>query len=110
MARVLLDACIPHWLRKHLSGAEGETAHFAGLVHLSDSALLDAMEGRFDILITLDRNLTYQQKIAGRPIAVIVVRVQDQTPEAFKDIVPALNKAIAGVAPGEVRFIGWQLD
>jgi hypothetical protein len=58
MPRVLLDACVPHSLRKHSVGVDAETAHFAGLDHLTDSALLDAMEGRFDMLVTLDRNLT----------------------------------------------------
>jgi hypothetical protein len=69
---------------------DAETAHFAGLDHLTDSALLDAMEGRFDILVTLDRNLTYQQKITGRALAVIVLRAPEQTPEAFRALIPAL--------------------
>ncbi len=64
------------------------------------------MEGRFDVLVTLDRNLSYQQKIAGRAAAAIVVRVPDQTPEAFKGIIPALNKAIPHAVPGEVRLVG----
>jgi|SRR5208337_161494 len=106
MVRVLLDACIPHWLRKHLSNAEVETASFAGLDHLSDSALLDAMEGRFDVLVTLDRNLTYQQKIAGRSISVIVLRIADQTPEAFRALAPALNNAIAEAKAGKVKLLG----
>ena len=61
MIKVLLDACVPQWLRKELANVEVETAHFAGLDHLSDSELLAAIEGRFDVLVTLDRNLTYQQ-------------------------------------------------
>jgi predicted nuclease of predicted toxin-antitoxin system len=106
MTRVLLDACVPHWLRRHLLDAETETAHFAGLDHLSDSALLDAMAGRFEVLATLDRNLTYQQKILGRPVAVVVLRITDQTPDAFQAIIPALNKAIAEAAAGQVIFVG----
>lgn len=78
-----LDACVPHWLRKELGTADVATAHSAGLHQLSDSDLLAAIEGRYDILVTLDRNLTYQQKVEGRSLAVIVVRVSDQTPEAF---------------------------
>jgi predicted nuclease of predicted toxin-antitoxin system len=106
MVRVLLDACVPHGLRKHLSGVEVETAYFAGLDQISDGALLDAIEGRFDVLVTLDRNLVYQQKIGGRPVSVIVFRVQNQTPEAFLALVPVLREAIAEAKPGEVRIIG----
>jgi predicted nuclease of predicted toxin-antitoxin system len=106
MPAILLDACVPHGLRKHLTGMDTETAHFAGLDHLSDSALLDAIEGRFDVLVTLDRNLTYQQKIAGRPIAVIVLRVPEQTPEAFRALIPALKEAIAKAVAGQTVHIG----
>lgn len=106
MPRVLLDACVPHSLRKHLAGVDAETTHFAGLDHLTNSALLDAMEGRFDMLVTLDRNLTYQQKIAGRPLAVIVLRVPEQTPEAFRALLPALQQAIAEARAGHANVIG----
>jgi predicted nuclease of predicted toxin-antitoxin system len=106
MAKVLLDACVPHWMRKELPGFEVETAFFAGLDEISDSALLDAMQGSFDVLVTLDRNLGYQQKIAGRPLAVIVLRVPDQTPEAFRALVPALHNAISDAKPGQVAVVG----
>jgi predicted nuclease of predicted toxin-antitoxin system len=105
MTRVLLDACVPHWLRKHLTGAAVETAHFAGLDHLSDSALLDAIEGRFDVLVTMDRNIAFQQRLAGRAIAVAVLHLPDQSPEAFRAIIPALEKAIAEVPVGTVLVV-----
>jgi hypothetical protein len=73
---------------------------------ISDSALLDVVEGRFDVLVTLDRNLSYRQKIAGRPLSAIVLRVPDQTPEAFRALLPALNRAIVGAKPGEVARVG----
>ena len=106
MAKVLLDACVPQWLKTMLGDAEVTTARFAGLDQLSDSALLAAIAGRFNVLVTLDRNLTYQQKIAGRPIAVVVLRVSDQSPEAFRGLVPALIEAIEDVEPGEVKELG----
>jgi len=65
MPAVLLDACVPQWLRRELGTTDVTTAHYAGLDQLSDSALLTAIEGRYDILVTLDRNLTYQQKVRG---------------------------------------------
>jgi predicted nuclease of predicted toxin-antitoxin system len=106
MPKVLLDACVPQWLRTALGDADVTTARFAGLDQLSDSELLVAIEGRFDVLVTLDRNLTYQQKIAGRPIAVVVLRVSDQTPDAFRRLVPALIEAIENVERGEVKELG----
>ena len=46
--KILLDACIPQDLRHELLEHDVQTARFAGLHELTDSALLDAMEGRFD--------------------------------------------------------------
>jgi predicted nuclease of predicted toxin-antitoxin system len=105
MARLLLDACVPHWLRKELTGSEVETAHFAGLDKLSDTDRLSAIEGRFDVLVTLDRNLTFQQKITGRPISVIVLCVAEQTPEAFRTLLPRLRAALRNASPGHVQVV-----
>ena len=102
MVKILLDACMPQSLRNHIDGHEVETAQFAGVDELSDSKLLDAIEGRYDILITLDRNLIYQQKIANRPLAVIVVQIAEQTPEGFKALIPDIHKAINKAAVGRV--------
>jgi len=105
MVRVLLDACVPHWLRHELSGLEVETAQFAGLNHCSDSELLTAIDGRFNALVTLDRNLNFQQRIEGRSLAVVVLGVSEQTPEEFAAVVPFLIAAIAEIRPGQLRVI-----
>lgn len=106
MARVLLDACVPHWLRTELGEIEVTTARYAGLDELSDSQLLVAIEGRYDVLVTLDSNFPYQQKVSGRPFAVIVLRIPDQTPEAFRALIPALIQAIGAARASEVRQVG----
>ena len=102
---VLLDACVPQWLRTELGDLDVTTAWYAGLDRLSDSQLLEAIEGRFDILVTLDRNLMYQQRVSGRPISVIVLRVVNQTPEAFRALLPALIEVLGEVTAGEVRLL-----
>ncbi len=104
--KVLLDACVPQWLRQEVTNADVVTAGYAGLANLSDRALLSAIDGRFDVLVTLDRSLSYQQKIAGQRIAVVVIRVNEQTPEAFQAVIPQLNEAISDIALGEVRIVG----
>jgi hypothetical protein len=48
MAKVLLDACVPQWLRVELGGNDVTTARYAGFDELSDSELLAAVEGRYD--------------------------------------------------------------
>ena len=83
MTKVLQDACVPHLLRLALQDFDVETAQFAGLDELPDKALLDAIAGRYDVLITLERGLIEQQQLAGRPFGVILLRTKEQTPQAF---------------------------
>jgi predicted nuclease of predicted toxin-antitoxin system len=89
MVKVLLDACVPHRLRRGLTEFDVATAQSAGLDQIPDGALLAAIDGNYDVLVTRDRNLTFQQKIIGRSIAVVVLRSLDQSPAAFDALLPA---------------------
>ena len=71
--RILFDQGTPVPLRQHLSGHQVETTYELGWSRLSNGDLLAAAEGRFDVLITTDRNLRYQQPLAGRKLAVLVL-------------------------------------
>lgn len=105
MTTVLLDACVPQWLRTELQEFDVETARYARVDQFSDDELLYAIEGRFDVLVTLDRTLVFQQKIAKRQICVIVVQVESQTPAAFKAIISDLKSAIRSCKPGLVQVV-----
>jgi len=106
MIKVLLDACIPHRLRHALVEFDVETARHAGLDQLPDGALLTAIEGAYDVLVTRDHNLTFQQKVLGRRIAVVVVRTLDQSPASFDALLPELSLAISTALPGTVTLVG----
>ncbi len=60
-------------LRKHLSGHDVVTAFEAGWSELSNGELLAKAEEHFDVLVTTDKQLRYQQNLAGRRIAVVVL-------------------------------------
>ena len=62
------------------------------------------------MLVTLDRNLSYQQRMANRTFVVLTIRVTDQTPESFRVLVPKLRRALEQVAQGEVREISAEVD
>jgi predicted nuclease of predicted toxin-antitoxin system len=107
MISVLLDACVPRRLRQDLSADfVVATAQDLELDELKDGPLLDAIDGKFDVLVTRDRNLQHQQRISGRSIAVIVIRTKDQSPTAFAALVPELKVAIEACAAGTVTVVG----
>lgn len=106
MIKVLLDACVPRRVGRLLTEFEVETAQRAALDKLSDGELLAAIDRHFDVLVTLDRNLIFQQRIANRTIAVVVLRVLDQSPASFDALLPELKTAIGAATPGTVTVVG----
>jgi len=103
--RVLLDANIPRDLRHHITGHNVETARYAGLHDVDDGTLLDAMAGRFDVLVTGDGSIPYQQVIAGRPIAVVLLRARGNRIEDLQPLVSQLLAVLRQIKPGQIREV-----
>ena len=74
--RILLDACVPRGIRKSLPGHEVRTAPEMGWGDLDNGDLLDAMNGRFDALLTVDKGIPHQQHVTGRPLGVVILRAK----------------------------------
>ena len=101
--RILLDECIPIAFRHDLVAAGAvETARYAGLDNISNGKLLDAMVGRYDVLVTVDLSLRYQQSIAGRPVAVLVVKVPANAIIHLQPRVSAIMAALSTIKSGTV--------
>jgi len=71
--KILFDHGTPAPLRRQLSGHEISTAYEMGWAELSNGDLLAAAESSFDAIITTDQNLRYQQNLAGRRLAIVVL-------------------------------------
>jgi hypothetical protein len=101
--RILLDENVPSGLRRILAGHDVRTGPEMGWARYANGQLLDEAEkAGFEALITGDRSFPYQQNLAGRNIAVIilstnawpVIRTQPQT----------VRRAVANAAPGIFTF------
>ena len=72
--RILLDQCTPAPLRSALAGHVVVTAYERGWSTLDNGDLLTAAEADgFDLMVSTDQNIRYQQKLAGRRIAILVL-------------------------------------
>ena len=83
-------------------GHECETVRDAGYSGKENGELLKLAEKNFDVLITIDRNIRYQQNLVGRNIAIVVLRA---TSNDLDDIRPQIPKALAAletIKPGQV--------
>ena len=103
--RVLLDECVTRYLRRDFSGHEVLTVEEAGCKGLKNGRLLQAMSGHFDVLVTVDQNLQYQQNLSAYALAIIVLKARRSTYLMLKPLMPELLERLEAVRPGEVVVV-----
>jgi hypothetical protein len=104
--RVLFDQGTPAPLRHGLSPHTIETAYEKGWSALSNGDLLNAAENAsFDLLITTDQNLRYQQNLTGRRLAVLVLPTTRWP--IIEQNVAKVAAAVNEIRPGEFREMNW---
>jgi hypothetical protein len=99
--KLLLDECVVHDLKSDLAAHEVSTVVEAGFGGLENGELLRAASGKFDVLITVDRNLPYQQNIRSLQIAVLIMVSRGITYADLKPLVPELLVSLDKIKPGE---------
>ena len=99
--RVLRDESLPERLRHFLSGHEVATVRWMGWSSTKNGKLLDLAENRFDVLLTADQSLPFQQDLRNRQIAVIVLAGPDNQLETLQPMVPDVLRAVETIGPGQ---------
>ena len=101
--KVLLDECVPWPLHKLLSAHQCTTAQRHGWGGLKNGDLIRQAEAEFELFITSDQNIRYQQNLAGRRIAIIELSTNDW--RRIQAAASALREAIDVIGPGELRIL-----
>jgi len=102
--KVLFDQNVPRNLRSHLTGHEVKTAANLGWERLQNGDLLAAAESRgFEVLVTGDRNLEYQQDLTQRKIAVCLL-TRNNWPLVRPHVVE-IAEAVTGSTTGSYRAV-----
>lgn len=101
--RVLLDECLPRRLKTVLGGHDVRTVPEAGWGGSSNGELLRLASTSFDVFVTVDQNLQYQQNLQHTDIAVVLLQSRTNRFEDLLPMVPRLLDALgAEPQPGEV--------
>ena len=98
--KVLLDENLPHQLRTLLTGHNCFTVTFMGWNGVKNGDLLQraATEG-FDVLVSGDQGLAYEQGLASLPIAVIVLITRDNKLATISSLGPRILAALTSLTP-----------
>src|SRR5215467_1533666 len=101
--RILIDECIDERFRNSFPGHDCQTVRYAGLAGLKNGDLLTAAEtARFDVFVTVDQGIEYQQNLTGRNIAIVILRAKSNLLAELSKLVPACLAHIESVRPGQV--------
>ena len=104
--RVLLDECVDWRLSRDLAGHEVKSARQMGWTTVRNGELLLLASAHFDVFITVDRNLSFQQNPKSLPIAVAVLRAKTNRLTDLRPLVPHLLAELAVIERGSVVFVG----
>ena len=106
--RVLIDECLPAGLKDSLValGYEAETVRRAGYGAKKNGELLSLMEGRWDVLLTNDRNIQYQQSMTGRNVSILILCAKSNRIKDLLPLMPACADALRSISPGRIVEVG----
>jgi len=105
--RVLLDEQLPRRLARELAGHEVRTVQQQGWAGLKNGELLEhAADAGFEVFLTADQNLQYQQNLAQARLGVVVLIAQSNKLKDLLPLVAPALKAISRSRAGEIVRIG----
>ncbi|MBX3356738.1 MAG: DUF5615 family PIN-like protein [Phycisphaeraceae bacterium] len=101
--RLLLDECVPRTLLPHLTGLAAEHLRDLGWKGLANGDLLNAMrEAGFTVLLTVDRNLRFQQPITEYGVSVVLLASVGNTVECLLPLLPQLRRELPFIQAGQL--------
>ena len=103
--RVLLDEQLPVDLSAELRGHAVDTVAGRGWVGIKNGELLRRMSGQYDVLVTMDRGIEFQQHIPILPFGIVLVRAQSNRLQDLKPLVPSILAAFLAAKPGLIRRV-----
>ena len=101
--KVLIDENLPRKLAGHLKGHECRTVAECGWAGKKNGELLSSAEPQFDVLLTLDKNIPYQQDLKLGRIAILIVRAPSNRIQDLLPVIPDCLVALQSIEPGQCR-------
>jgi len=104
--KVLLDECVDRGLAAEITGHDVRTVPEVGWASLKNGELLGRAQAEYDVFVTTDRNLMFQQNLPKVDIAVVVLSARTNRLCDLRVLVPKLLEAIPSAKPGSPSILG----
>ena len=100
--KLLLDECLDWRLRRDLPGHDVKTVQEMGWDGIKNGRLLALAQVEFQVFITGDRNLSFQQNLPGVSIAVLVLKAASIRLVHTRPLMPKVLALLPSLQPGQV--------
>jgi hypothetical protein len=104
--KVLLDECVDWRLARDIIGHDVKTTRQMGWTAIKNGELLTLASTQFDVFVTTDRNLSFQQDLVSFAVAVIVLQGRTNRLSDLRPLVPHLLSALPFARRGTATLIG----
>jgi len=104
--KLLLDECVDRRFANELQDHFVKTVPQMGWASVKDAELLALAEKEFDVFITVDRNVSFQQNLPKFNIAVLVLRASSNRLSDLKPLTPQVLAILPSLIKGEVGGVG----
>lgn len=103
--RILLDESVPGRLGSLLTGHTTITVQRRGWASIKNGKLLALAAGEFDVLLTADKGMEYQQNLATLPVSILIVLARSNRIEDLAAAVPIILSALTELPPRTLRKV-----
>ena len=101
----MLDECVDWRLARDITGHEVTTVPDAGWASTRNGDLLVLAQKNFDVFLTVDRNLSFQQRLPSFSIAVVILRARTNRLVDLRPLIPKLLQVLPIAKRGEVTWV-----
>ena len=103
--RILLDECVNAGIKAAFPGHQITTVPETGWSGIKNGQLLALIAGNFDVFITIDQNIRFQQNLTGLSFAILFVSVPNNMIHSFRPLFPVLLETVENLRPGEIKRV-----
>ena len=104
--RVLLDENLPQQLKQHFTAdVEVLTVHERGWSGIKNSELLRLAVGEFDVFLTMDRGVEFQQNLQSLSVGILIIRARSNRFEDLQPLISEVHNVLNTIQTGQVRRV-----
>ena len=104
--RIFLDACIDPRVREAFPGHEVYTAAELNWHQLKDNQLVELLQDRFDVLVTIDQGFEHQQNLNKLRFGLLIIHVERNKVDFYRPLFEQMRSALSELDSGQVIHVG----